>query len=450
MTGPGPVAIASAAVAAAAPPGVVRPGGLPELWHDPALIRAVALFGPLVAVLALVAAARPTARETAAAVVATAWNAVVLLPLNLVAIDAGWWTFHAEGAVARGGLPVDLWLGWSLLWGALPALLQRDLPAPLVVGVLTWLDLILMPLAAPIVRLHEAWMLGEAVGIAVGLVPAVVLAKWTLRDRRLGPRVAVQAVLAGALLLALPLYLAGMRPAPVPPVLMGIGVQVAAVLLLPGLAAAREFAVAGRGTPLPFEPPVRVVDTGPYAFVRNPMQLCVVLGYLSFALLAWDARPLIGAVVAFACAAGPAAAHEDERLRRSFGPAWDRYRAGVRPWLPRPRPWPGRTPAVLYVARGCAVCAPVEGWLVRRRPTALRVAAAEAHPRPLRRLTYESADGLRATGIAAFGRALEHLHLGWALLGWVIGLPGVARCLGLCADAFGAGPRTTSRAAPDA
>ncbi|MFC3994689.1 methyltransferase family protein [Nocardiopsis sediminis] len=442
MTAPG--AVAMAAVVA------LTPGGVPDLWHDPALIRAVALFGPLLVVLPLVAAARPGAREIAAAVVATAWNAAVLVPFNLVALDAGWWTFHAEGAVARGGLPVDLWLGWSLLWGALPALLLRDLPAPLVVGVLTWLDLILMPLAAPVVRLHEGWMLGDAVGIVIGLVPAVVLARWTLRGERLGARVAVQAVLAGALLLALPLYLAGVRPAPLPPVLMGIGVQVAAVLLLPGAAAAREFAVAGRGTPLPLEPPVRVVDTGPYAYVRNPMQLCVVLGYLACALLAWDVRPLIGAAVAFACAAGPAAGHEDETLRRSFGPAWDRYRAGVRPWLPRPRPWPGRTPAVLYVARGCAVCSPLEGWLLRRRPTALTIAAAETHPRPLRRLTYACADGLDATGIAAFGRALEHLHLGWALLGWAIGLPGVARCLGLCADAFGAGPRAVRRPAPGA
>jgi hypothetical protein len=177
---------------------------------DPALIRGVAFLAPVLAIAALAAIGRPTRTDAAAAVVATAWSAVALVPVNAVAVHAGWWTFHAEGAVMRG-LPVDLWIGWALLWGALPALLLRDLAAPLVVGVLVWLDLILMPLAAPVVRLGPHWMAGDLAAIATALVPAVLLARWTRRGERLGVRVAAQAVLAAALGFGLPLYLLDVR-----------------------------------------------------------------------------------------------------------------------------------------------------------------------------------------------------------------------------------------------
>jgi protein-S-isoprenylcysteine O-methyltransferase Ste14 len=407
---------------------------------DPALIRGVAFLAPVLAIAALAAIGRPTRTDAAAAVVATAWSAVALVPVNAVAVHAGWWTFHAEGAVMRG-LPVDLWIGWALLWGALPALLLRDLAAPLVVGVLVWLDLILMPLAAPVVRLGPHWMAGDLAAIATALVPAVLLARWTRRGERLGVRVAAQAVLAAALGFGLPLYLLDVRSA-WPPQATAVGVQVLAVLLLPGAAAARELAAAGRGTPLPLDPPVRLVTGGPYAYVRNPMQTAALLGYLGCAVLTGHPLLLVAAGVAAAFGAGFAAWHEDADLVAAFGTDWRRYQAGVRAWLPRWRPWPGRPPGVLYVAGGCSVCSGVGAWIARRGPTALTLRAAEDHPDPPRRALYEGADGVRASGVAALARALEHLHLGWALVGWTVQLPGVAAVLTLPIDAFGGGPRT--------
>ncbi|MCZ0991989.1 hypothetical protein O1L44_00920 [Streptomyces noursei] len=57
-------------------------------------------------------------------------------------------------------------------------------------------------------------------------------------------------------------------------------------------------------------------------------------------------------------------------------------------------------------------------------------------------MTYETDDGaVRAEGIAALGRMLNHLHLGWAVLGWLLVVPGLRWFVQLCADAFGAGPR---------
>ncbi|MFF3763006.1 methyltransferase family protein [Streptomyces sp. NPDC001922] len=408
---------------------------------DPALIRAACLFGPLLATGAA-AVLRPPARRTiGAALLAGLWNAVWLPVVNLIALHAGWWTFHAEGGTAAG-LPLDLLLGWVLLWGVLPVLAGADrLPLPLLVAGLAWFDLVAMPLAAPVVRLGDDWLLGEALCVAAVLVPGLLFARWTLRRRRLVARAGLQMVLCAALMVGFPLVL--VRPE-LPDTAAGIAL--ALQLLVPpvllGVVAVREFVQRGGGTPVPYDPPNRIVTSGPYAYVRNPMQLAIVLVHTVLALVTRDWRFLAAAVTGFAYAAGLADWHENAGLRALHGEAWTRYRAAVRPWLPRLRPWSGTAPARLYVAGSCGPCSGFGRWVAARRPVALDLVPAEHHPRRLRRMTYESADGtVRADGIAALARLLGHLHLGWALLGWLLILPGVRWFAQLCADALGAGPR---------
>jgi len=47
-----------------------------------------------------------------------------------------------------------------------------------------------------------------------------------------------------------------------------------------------------------------------------------------------------------------------------------------------------------------------------------------------------------ASGIAAVARALEHVHLCWAFVGFALRLPIVSALVQLLADASGAEPRT--------
>ena len=44
-------------------------------------------------------------------------------------------------------------------------------------------------------------------------------------------------------------------------------------------------------------------------------------------------------------------------------------------------------------------------------------------------------------GMVALARALEHVNLGWAFVGWIIRLPLVCAVVQLLADAVGRGPR---------
>jgi protein-S-isoprenylcysteine O-methyltransferase Ste14 len=98
----------------------------------------------------------------------------------------------------------------------------------------------------------------------------------------------------------------------------------------------RVFAIVGRGTPAPWDPPRRFVAVGPYRWVRNPIYiaaLLVVLGeawlFLSLPLLVYG-----GAVAIFFHLL--VIGYEEPTLRRRFGEAYEAYRRTVPRWIPRP------------------------------------------------------------------------------------------------------------------
>ncbi len=421
--------------------------------NDAALVRAPALLVPALATLIAGVARPPDAPRAAAALLACAWNVVALTGLHVVALGAQWWSFDARGGLLLG-IPVDLLLGWAALWGALPVLACPRLPLPLLVVACAWLDLLVMPLCLPVVRLGPHWLLGEALALALALVPAQLLARWTWQSHRLAARALMQAVcFTGLALGVLPAVIleqtgANWRA------LAGRSSWETAVLLqvlllaaLPGLAAVQEFAQRGGGTPLPYDAPRRLVVSGPYAYVTNPMQISMLLVLVVWG--AWLGSVWVAAagLMAVVYSVGLAAWDESATLDARHGLAWSRYRCALRPWWPRWRPYPPETHARLYLAEGCGLCSELRVWLVARAPSGLSLLAAEDHPdQDLDRLTYEPGDGTPCEiGVAALARALEHLHLGWAAVSWMLRLPLVAPLAQLVADASGAGPRRVAR-----
>ncbi len=219
-----------------------------------------------------------------------------------------------------------------------------------------------------------------------------------------------------------------------------LGLQLAAVL---GLSAVQEFVFRGRGTQCPYDPPRHLVVSGPYAYVANPMQLCKVVCLFFWGFFLGSGWVVLGSVVYLIFTTLWTASREDHRLESRFGEPFRRYRRSVRRWWPRWRPH-AAVSGRLYVAEGCGPCRGVGSWIKEREPVGLEIRAAESHPsRVLTRVTYESG-GLESEGLAAVARALEHLNLGWAFLGWTLRLPGVCRLGQLIVDAVGGGPRSVA------
>jgi len=103
------------------------------------------------------------------------------------------------------------------------------------------------------------------------------------------------------------------------------------------VAAVRAFAVTGRGTPGPWDAPRRVVATGPYRYVRNPIYLAAMLILLGQAGLFGSVRLLgyaAGAGVAFHLIV---VGYEEPRLRKAFGEGYGAYVRTVHRWIPRLR-----------------------------------------------------------------------------------------------------------------
>ena len=95
------------------------------------------------------------------------------------------------------------------------------------------------------------------------------------------------------------------------------------------------FAIAGRGTPAPFDPPRRLVELGPYRVVRNPMYLGAALA-LAAAARFYQSLALLGYTVAFGLVTHLfVISYEEPTLRRMFGVDYDTYCGRVSRWWPR-------------------------------------------------------------------------------------------------------------------
>jgi protein-S-isoprenylcysteine O-methyltransferase Ste14 len=122
------------------------------------------------------------------------------------------------------------------------------------------------------------------------------------------------------------------------PPAIGAAQMIAAALVVLGLALALwcvlAFAIVGKGTPAPFDPPRRLVVRGPYRFVRNPMYIGAGLALAGLALF-YQSTALVAFVALFAVATHSfVVLYEEPTLRRLFGAEYEAYCRRVRRWRP--------------------------------------------------------------------------------------------------------------------
>lgn len=102
-----------------------------------------------------------------------------------------------------------------------------------------------------------------------------------------------------------------------------------------------RFALQGLGTPAPVMPPKRLVVTGFYRYVRNPMYVAVTALIVGQGLLFGSVTALEYSAILWAGFFLFVVAYEEPVLDAQFADEYKRYRANVRRWLPRITPWRG-------------------------------------------------------------------------------------------------------------
>jgi len=95
------------------------------------------------------------------------------------------------------------------------------------------------------------------------------------------------------------------------------------------------FAVRGKGTPLPLDPPKRLVVEGPYRVVRHPMYWSVAFVMLGEAAV-FHSVALFKLVAAFAVGVILFVLFvEEPALKQKFGAEFEEYCRQVPRWIPR-------------------------------------------------------------------------------------------------------------------
>ena len=422
--------------------------------------------------------ADPNRKERAAAWLACGWILPSVTFFDFLSTYLGIWPTYMP--LIPGRAPLSFWppgnevgaLSWThvlvfgsplivlvwrvVMWGWVPALLfpRLDMRLVYVFGFLVDQCFLRFSLMGLSLSLNAAVF--HAVGAAACLLPAQFFSRWTRERSYLPVRVWMHFIFHSTLLLGILsmviLSLAGgfeapfLRSSVVNKLLLQL-LLIPAVLLA---SAMREFYFGG-GTPMPADAPLRLVDTGPYAYVANPMQIGK-FGVLTAWGIFWGSPGIFGAAgFGLLYSVMIASRREDQEMLARFGTEWTRYRKEVRRWWPRWRPYcaganapTAANQAQLYLDANCGPCAELARWFKRQNPTGLRVMPIASRPgEQLGRMTYSRAEGgVTECGIRALGRGLEHINALWAFFGWILGLPMISWMAQLIADAVTIGTRT--------
>ena len=390
-------------------------------------------------------------RKNAAALLAAAWALPSAALAGFFAMQLDAWSVPS-GTLLVLGSPAIVLLDRVLVWGWAFAFFagRVSLVRLAFLGVL--LDLVL-PLDRVSYHASPQFLFAEALAVGVCLLPAQFFARWTLERSHLTARNLMHLCFHSALLL-------GIWPLLITQFLGGNWHAWAErssaankfylqCLIFPCvflITAMQEFHAAGRGTPMPEDAPPRLVTTGIYSYVANPMQIGK-FGVLFIWGLFWKNPWIVAAAfLGLLYSLTMARRNEDHDMTARFGADWMRYRSNVRRWFPRWRPWipaaQAADSAVLYLDLDCGPCRYFARWLAAQCPIHLRVLPLTAHfPGTLTRITYRAADGQREVqGIQAIARTFEHINLAWAFCGWMLRLPLIGWVAELITEAVSPAP----------
>ena len=439
------------------------------------LIRNLSLFLPLLISVLILITREIKERQLVSAVLAFLWCFFSLTVLNPIAIYFNFWSFHFQGGSFME-TPVDLLLGWAILWSIIPSLLSEKIRLYIWIIIFFLFDVVFMPFLFPVLQLGENWLIFDVFCILFAFVPSRLLFQLTFSKKKLYLRTSLQFIvflMIFAFFLPMTILensyfsvhqenrelqnngviavfdkkqnisLENIRNRPTfidmgswSNIKWSFYLQILLIFSVFGFSAVQEFAVRGQGTPLPMDPPQKLVTTGPYAYIRNPMQVSFILIYLFLALILknyWFA-----VVSIMACIYNVFATWSEEvEIDLHFKDNWKTYKKEVRHFFPLWKAWRKKSAEIYIDFNNCKACSNLNQFLRVLKPKDLVIKPAEAYRfGEISRLTYLDADGFKEVGICAFARAVEHANFFLAVFGFFLRLPVISDILQLFFDIF--------------
>lgn len=378
-------------------------------------LRWLLLLGPIALVVLALRLKPANRRQQIGALFAFLYGLGTIFIGHQIALWFGWWSYGWD-ALMLAGLPVDIVIGGAILFGpALFLLLPRMGPIWLCLPIVLGLHGSLFNSLQPLVTAGPDWFAGVVFVFATAHIPAIYLAHWTAEDTHLPRRVALLAIMFGAnAFVVLPSLImtamGGVWALDAKPIWGWIVFLPSFCLAgLLGLAAVQTLALQGQGTAIPLDPTKRLVRTGIYAYVCNPMQLSSALGWIMLGMFLGNVWVMLAAAMAWIFVHGMVRWHHRHDLLKRFPTGWPEYRANVTEWVPRWRPWI-KTRATLRLCKTTPGHAQIAAFL--KSAHGLDIAWVEE-----RKAYYENPSNIyQYSGLNAVAAALAHMNFAMMLI----------------------------------
>jgi protein-S-isoprenylcysteine O-methyltransferase Ste14 len=380
-------------------------------------LRNALFLGPLAAAVLLMARTGFGTRQAVGALFSLLYGLSLVFVGHTLAIELGVWRYGGK-SLQLLGFPADIWFGGALLWGPVLFLAFPRVSPFLFVLPCTALNGLMLPALTPFFVPGHLWFAGVVLVFLTAHLPALYLARWTAEDRNLPMRAFLLAVGYGGLaFFVMPTIIMHAMGgdwsalAARPDWGLALAVFGLGVAFVMGLSAVQFFALHGDGTPIPLDPTKRLVRTGLYAYVSNPMQLATAGGWVVLGAALGNIWVILAAGMAVCFVLGMVRWHHRQDLEVRFPDGWPAYRRHVGEWRPRWRPWlPEQSRLAYDPSRGShrRLVAAMAG-------IGLPGLQLVAGPGPLRYREPNEERDFR--GIAAIGKLLNHGNLATAMLG---------------------------------
>lgn len=371
-------------------------------------LRWLLLIGPICLVLFMAFVRRTSTRAKIGGLFALLYGVPVIFITHSLAVHFGSWRYGWD-ALMLDGLPVDIIIGGAILFGpglyfTFPKVGPLMICLPIVMG----LHATIFSSLEPLVYAGPFWFAGVVFVFVTAHIPAIYLAKWTAEDRHLPLRCALLAIMTGGMILAvLPALIMqamggewALLERPIwSTIVAALFIGLASVI---GLSANQMLCLQGGGTPIPLDPTQRLVRSGIYAYVSNPMQLSAALIWVILGIYLQNVWIVAAAGMAWVFVQGMVRWHHRNDLLARFPNGWPEYKKNVPEWVPRWTPWVA-APAKLAIREA-------DLWPPLRAATGLEIEIGSGPPR------YQPAGEPRAfTGVEARLFALTHVNFAWAV-----------------------------------
>lgn len=354
------------------------------------------------------------------------WVSFSLPIVNYLCVKYNFWTFTSKIDTFIK-MPYDLLFIWILFWGILPFYISKGKYILLTFLLLLWIDLLFMPQleVVGILKLGNNWLIGEFILLLTVWLPSHLWATYSYKRKYLNFRAFMQvSTMTLFILIIIPFIVISYTTNDfsfnkIRPFLF----QIAFIIVLPSLAAVNDLVKKGNGTPFPFDKTTNLVQTGVYAYCRNPIQWSFTFLFIPLSIYYESYLLLSGIVISITYTTGISNPQEYLDMEDRFENKWKTYKENVPNWkfLWRPTKIPLGT---LYFKKGCNQCEQIKKWFEKRNTHNLNIKYDYEFSRnELLQATYKDHNNVNYKSILAIASGLEHINLFWASLGWFMRLP---------------------------